>query len=90
MNIFLSGSISIKQIPSIALEKIDSIMNKKYTILLGDANGIDLQIQKYLVSAKYQNVVVYYAGEKIRKNLGDWSTKQILPKNNEKGRAYTH
>lgn len=86
MKIFLSGSISIKKIPVKAIEKIDSIIKHNYTILIGDAKGVDLNIQKYLQKKSYQNVNVYFAGENIRNNIGNWKTKKIIANHNEKGR----
>lgn len=86
MKIFLSGSISIKKIPIKAIEKIDSIIKHNYTILIGDAKGVDLNIQKYLQKKYYQNVTIYFAGENIRNNVGNWETKKIVANHNEKGR----
>lgn len=86
MKVFISGSIKLKEIPLCAVKKIDSIINKEFEVLIGDAKGIDLLVQKYLTKQKYQNVTVYYAGTEIRNNVGNWRTKQILAKGNEKGR----
>ena len=86
MKVFISGSISIKKIPLIAIKKIDNIIEKGYFILIGDANGIDSCVQKYLEKKNYSKVTVYYAGEKIRNNFGKWKTKNIKSVKNEKGR----
>lgn len=86
MKVFISGSISIKKLPRYAIEKIDSIINKNFTVLIGDAKGVDLMTQKYLAKKNYKNVIVYFAGNKIRNNYGNWETKQILGNKNEKGR----
>jgi hypothetical protein len=84
MNIFISGSISINILPSLAIEKIDSIIEKNYKILIGDAKGVDSLVQKYLLKKKYNNVVVYFIGENIRNNAGNWEPKQITAKTNTK------
>ena len=86
MNIFISGSISIGKLPSPAVKKIDSIISKNFTILIGDAKGVDLQVQKYLFSKNYNNVIVYFVGLKIRNNIGNWRTKEIFGDNNKRGR----
>ena len=86
MKIFISGSIAINKLPASVIKKIDSIISKHFMILIGDAKGIDLTVQKYLLKKKYENVEVYYAGSNIRHNVGDWKTKEVLAKNNEKGR----
>lgn len=87
MKVFISGSIKIKDVPNCAIEKINSIIDKNFQILIGDANGVDSLIQKYLVKKSFQNVVVYFAGDSVRNNLGNWPTKQIIGNNKEKGRA---
>jgi hypothetical protein len=86
MKIFISGSIKIKEIPLCAIEKLDSIIKHDYEILIGDAKGIDLLVQKYLKKKAYKKVTVYFAGEKIRNNIDNWQTKQIMSSKNEKGR----
>lgn len=87
MKVFISGSISIKKLPKFAVEKIDSIIAKKFTILVGDAKGADSLVQKYLQKKGYENVLVYFAGKKFRNNFGDWKTTQILGNKSEKGRS---
>jgi len=87
MNIFISGSISINKLPPLALEKINAIIAKNYTILIGDAKGVDLLVQEYLLKKKYNNVIVYFTGENIRNNVGNWeSNKIIMGTDNKKGR----
>ncbi|MBR1600124.1 MAG: hypothetical protein IJ677_00945 [Alphaproteobacteria bacterium] len=86
MRIFISGSIGINKLPASVIKKIDSIIAKNFIVLIGDAKGVDLAVQKYLFKKKYKNVEVYYAGDNIRHNVGDWRTKGVLAKNNEKGR----
>jgi hypothetical protein len=87
MKIFISGSISINKLPSLSLEKIDSIIEKNYRIIIGDAKGVDLLVQEYLLKKNYKEVIVYFIGENIRNNVGKWETKQIIANpENKKGR----
>ena len=53
MKIFISGSISINQLPEAALLKLESIMSKRYEILIGDAKGADYNVQKVLAQNGY-------------------------------------
>ena len=78
MNVFISGSISIDKLPLFALEKIDSIIVKDYRILIGDAKGVDLLVQEYLLKKEYKNIIVYFTGENIRNNAGNWKSNQII------------
>ncbi|MFA5518694.1 MAG: hypothetical protein WDA74_05500 [Spirochaetota bacterium] len=86
MRVFISGSISIKKLPKYALHKIDNIIKKDYHVFVGDAKGVDSIVQKYLQKKNYQNVIVYYAGNEIRNNYGNWETKQVNNSSKKKGR----
>ena len=87
MKIFISGSISIKKIDIEILNKLDSIINKKYKILLGDANGVDLLIQRYLYNRKYNNVIIY-STDYPRNNVGKWNIIEIESNEKYGTRAY--
>ena len=77
MKVFISGSIKIRTLPQAAKEKLNNIINKNLTVLVGDANGIDKEVQNYLNSFNYRNVIVYYAGNNLRNNLGQWETYNV-------------
>ncbi|MDR1026850.1 MAG: hypothetical protein LBL46_00325 [Rickettsiales bacterium] len=85
-NVFISGSISIGKLPKNAIAKLDSIIEKQISVLVGDAKGVDLQVQKYLLKRSYNNVLVYYAGQNIRYNVGNWKTRHINADTHTKGR----
>lgn len=57
--VFISGSIAIKTLPDCVLQSLDKMMQNNLEILVGDASGIDEQIQKYFSKHKYKNVTVY-------------------------------
>ena len=86
MKIFISGSIAIKTLDNKIHDKLNSIIEKGHFVILGDAPGIDSNVQKYLFENNYRKVTVYYAGETIRNNIGKWEVKQIVSGNNLKGR----
>ncbi|MBT0913579.1 hypothetical protein [Streptococcus salivarius] len=75
---FVSGSISNKIIPDDVIKSIDDSRKRNYTILVGDAKGIDKNIQDMLHADNYKNVEVYHVGNKPR-NFADkeWISKQI-------------
>lgn len=76
--IFISGSISIKELDEKVKKVIDKIIQKKYEILVGDAEGIDKLIQNYLAECGYENVVIYYIGEKPRNcQFKNFKTKKV-------------
>ena len=57
--VFISGSISIKKLPSKVKESILKIINKNLEILVGDANGIDSLIQDFCKENQYSNLTIY-------------------------------
>lgn len=76
--IFISGSISSKEIPKDIIKSVDDCRKKNYTILIGDAPGIDKNIQDMLKADNYKNVEVYHVGPSPR-NLSDrdWIVRRI-------------
>ncbi|GAD37363.1 hypothetical protein [Streptococcus anginosus] len=78
MKMFISGSISSKEIPDDVVKSVDESRRKNYTILVGDARGIDKNIQDMLKADNYKNVEVYHVGPSPR-NFSDreWVDKRI-------------
>ena len=70
LKVMISGSSSIKTLPPEAIERINTIMQLKAEILVGDAPGIDTEVQKYLKSAAYERVTVYHVDQIPRNNVG--------------------
>lgn len=75
--VFISGSISIKNLDPRVVERLLNVINLDYQVLVGDADGVDSAVQKYLTSEHASNVIVYCAGDQPRNNFGNWSTKRI-------------
>ncbi len=61
--------------------ELDSFMKKGDRILIGEAPGIDTQVQRYLKSKNYKNVTVYTSFDKPR-FLADtsWKVKKVNAK----------
>jgi len=77
--VFISGSRSISHIPNICLKRLDNIMNSGYNIIIGDAAGIDTQVQSFLNSEHYRSVKVFCSGQNCRNNIGRWETVNVIP-----------
>lgn len=85
--VFISGSSKTqtkdsgyyrKKLPKPVRNYIDEIIKDKGTIIVGDAPGIDRQVQNYLKDSKYDNVEVYGPGKKLRYLADDkWSANPI-------------
>jgi len=87
-SVFISGSISINKLPQKAIDKLDGIVQKGIMVLVGDAKGVDLQAQKYLLKKKHDNVVVYHVGNGARNNVGKWQTRRVPVGGDKKGRGF--
>lgn len=59
MKVFISGSISLKELTPTIEDTLNYIIEKQYSIIIGDAAGIDSLIQQYLSSKEYYDVTVY-------------------------------
>lgn len=75
--VFIGGSRRLSRLNADVRQRIDNILQKGYSILVGDANGADKAVQQYLFDKNYRNVLVYCVGEKCRNNVGRWETKWV-------------
>ena len=75
--IFISGSMRIKNLDPKVKDRIDNIINSDFSILLGDADGVDASIQELLNSKKYTNVTIFCSGDQARNNIGRWRVEKI-------------
>jgi hypothetical protein len=86
--IFIAGSIKIKRIDPVFVERIKNIVQKNMAIVVGDANGADTSIQRELLGQCADLVTVYCAGERPRNNLGNWKIQQVASSAEPGTRAY--
>lgn len=88
MKLFISGSISSKEIPQSIINIVDKAKQINHEIIVGDAPGIDKNIQDMLSVDGYMNVSVYHVGMKPR-NLSnpDWKVNRIKV-DTEDGKMY--
>ena len=86
--VFLSGSRQLSRLNDAIKARITIMIEKDFRIIVGDANGADKAMQKFLSDASYSNVVVYCAGETCRNNIGNWKEKQVSVDPQLKGRDF--
>lgn len=79
--VFIGGSISIKALDDKVIARLNGVINKNYTVLIGDAYGTDKEVQQYLASHKYKTVTVYACNNKVRNNIGTWNINNIQANN---------
>ena len=56
--VFVAGSRQISRPPAAVKTRLDTMIQKGFQILVGDANGADKTIQRYLADKSYPNVLV--------------------------------
>ena len=86
--IFISGSMGIKRLDAKVKKRIDNIINSNFSILLGDANGVDASIQELLNSKGYTKVTIYCSGNNVRNNIGKWNVEKIMSDYQENSRLF--
>jgi phosphoribosylformylglycinamidine (FGAM) synthase-like amidotransferase family enzyme len=77
MTIFISGSKVLGELSSEMINTLNYIIENNHPVIIGDCDGIDSLVQKYLIN--YKNVTVYYSGDFVRNNHGNWITKHAKP-----------
>ena len=75
--VFIAGSRSLSRLNEDVKQRIDNIIHKKLAVILGDANGIDKAVQRYLDTLGYRNVTVFCMVGGCRNNVGGWPTQKI-------------
>ena len=68
--------------------RIDNIIDSGFAILVGDANGADKAVQRYLADRQYQNVTVFCVTGDCRNNVGHWRTRDISAPADARGFAF--
>ncbi|WP_353646759.1 hypothetical protein [Mesorhizobium sp. WSM2239] len=85
--IFIGGSSDILALPEPATERIGSIVAAEHGVLIGDAPGVDSEVQGLLMGYGYEHVGVFCTGGKPRNNLGDWTVYPVPPPEGAQGFA---
>lgn len=84
MNIFIAGPREITSLDENIIKKLNCIIDKSYSILIGDAKGIDSKVQQFLSDNHYKNVCVYASNGLARNNYGDWKIENVKVNSNIK------
>ena len=86
--VFVAGSRQISRLPTEVRSRLDTMIEKGFQILVGDANGADKAIQRYLAASSYPNVLVHCMKDHCRNNVGHWPTREIDAPRGAKGFDY--
>lgn len=86
--IFIAGSRHISRLPAEVRARLDTMIERGFQILVGDANGADNVVQRYLADKSYPNVLVHCMKDHCRNNIGNWPTRQLVAPRGAKGFDY--
>ncbi len=86
--VFIAGSRQLSRLNADVKRRIDTMIEKGFTILVGDANGADKAVQRYLAEKGYRNVVVHCMARNCRNNVGAWPAREIVAPPGARGFAY--
>jgi len=88
MRIFIGGSRRVTNLGSEVRRKLDAIMHGGHSVLIGDANGADKSVQRYLHANAYRHVQVFCVKGTCRNNLGGWPVRSVVPPHRRKDFGY--
>src|SRR3970282_506020 len=75
--VFIGGSRRVSQLNADVRRRRDRIIEQGVPVFVGDANGADKAVQKYLESRGYEAVEVFCSGGECRNNLGKWPVRAV-------------
>lgn len=75
--VVLGGSRHISRLNDEIRQRLDRIVRQQFRVVIGDANGADKVLQKYLADHAYKNVEVFCSGASPRNNLGHWACRRV-------------
>lgn len=73
-SVFVAGSRALSRLNAQVKKRLDNVVKQNFMVLVGDANGADKAVQRYLAGRNYQRVVVYCM-DVCRNNIGNWPTR---------------
>jgi hypothetical protein len=85
ITVFIGGSRNVPRLSPQAQERLTNVVQVGAQVIVGDANGADKAVQRFLSEHKYRRVTVFCSGEECRNNLGHWETRHIDPPKDAKG-----
>ena len=86
--VFIAGSRHLSRLTADVQRRIDTIIDKGFAILVGDANGADKAVQRYLADKEYDNVIVHCMAEHCRNNVASWPTREVTAPKGARGFTY--
>ncbi len=76
--VFLGGSRAIELVPAEVALRLGRIVEQRLPVIVGDAKGADLALQRFFRGAGYPLVEVFCTGGRCRNNVGSWRVRNVL------------
>jgi len=77
MKVFIAGARAVNILSEPVQKRLCNIYKKNYTVIVGDANGVDSAVQKYFSNINYRNVIIYASEGITRNNIGNWEILKV-------------
>lgn len=77
MKIFIAGARSVRVLSPQVQQRMLSIYQKGYDVLVGDCYGVDTSVQKFYSDLGYNNVIVFASNGRARNNIGHWNIRSV-------------
>ena len=77
MKIFIAGARSVTALSPEVRQRMKSISDRGYDVIVGDCYGVDTAVQKFYSDLGYGNVTVFASGGRARNNVGNWNIRSI-------------
>lgn len=87
-SVFVAGSRKVGRLNDQIRERLHNLVAQNYRIIIGDANGADKAVQRFLHDHAYRDVVVYCSGKTCRNNVGGWTSFNVHVAPNCTGRDF--
>ena len=86
--VFIAGSRQITRLPAAVKARVDTMIEKAFEVLVGDASGADKALQSYLAEKAYTHVLVHCMERHCRNNVGHWPTREVPAPKGARGFAF--
>jgi len=77
MKVFTAGARAVSVLDESVKERLKNIYTKNYTVIVGDASGVDCAVQRFFSNHNYRDVIVYASEGKARNNIGNWDVHSV-------------
>jgi len=72
MKVFIGGSRTIKCLAVAVRQRLNRIIERQLSVVIGDAYGVDRAVQEYFKNRHYPQVEVFCMAGGCRNNVGSW------------------